>query len=729
MISQATLSRPVAGPVAAPARHRPDIQGLRAVAVLLVVLGHAGVPGLAGGYVGVDVFFVISGYLITTLLLREYRASGRISLTRFYSRRVTRLLPASTLVAGLTLGASYLWLPPARIAGLAYDALTAAGYAINVRLAVVATDYFANPAPSPFQHFWSLAVEEQFYLCWPLLIVVVLRLGRISVVAALWAKAEMRGLTGALLGVVVASLAYSASELTRDAPAAYFGLPSRAWELGVGALLAVLGSGRLWTAAGSCRTPVVYSAPPRTGWGWSGPTTTPEDQKLDRVKAALGWGGLTAILVSAVALTGDTPFPGLAALPPVLGAAAVIAGGNRLLGLRPLARIGDYSYGLYLWHWPLLIVVPAALGHDVGLAGRLGLCAAALLLAVVTYHRLENPVRHRRALTGRPLRGLGLGLALSGTTAVLAVLALAMPPSVPTGGVAPDTRAALRTAGTPADELGDLIDASDSVRRVPGNLVPALTDAPKDQVRPQTDGCHLALDSPVRRPRCVYGPAGATRAVVVIGDSHALQWFPAFADLAQRNGWRLVSLTRSSCLPADLAIRNIKLKRRYTECDAWRRWAVGRIDTLRPDLVVVASDTNYPGMLDGHPANPEQLWSDAWRKLLARLRADARHVVLLGDTPTLSTDPLDCLGTHGSDIAACNEPAATVLRDPAWRAEVTDAARRSGVPVVDPTPWLCGRDCPLIVGNLLVYRDTNHLTSTYAEMLSPLLGARLPALP
>jgi peptidoglycan/LPS O-acetylase OafA/YrhL len=176
----ATLDRPApARPVTAPGRHRPDIQGLRAVAVLLVVLGHAGVPGLAGGYVGVDVFFVISGFLITTLLVGEHRASGRISLARFYARRATRLLPASTLVAAVTLGASWLWLPPARIVGLAYDALTAAGYAINVRLAAVATDYFANPAPSPFQHFWSLAVEEQFYLLWPLLIIVVLRFGRV----------------------------------------------------------------------------------------------------------------------------------------------------------------------------------------------------------------------------------------------------------------------------------------------------------------------------------------------------------------------------------------------------------------------------------------------------------------------------------------------------------------------------------------------------------------------
>ena len=282
------------------------------------------------------------------------------------------------------------------MAGLAYDALTAAGYAINVRLAAVATDYFADPAPSPFQHFWSLAVEEQFYLCWPLVLIVALRFGRARV----------------LVGVLVAaSLTYSAFELTRNAPAAYFGLPSRAWELGVGALLALL--------------------PAR------------------RMGAAIGWAGLAAIVVSAITLTDDTAFPGLAALPPVLGAAAVIAARNgpaRLLGLRPLTRIGDYSYGLYLWHWPLLIVVPAALGHDVGLAGRLGLAALAVLLAAATYHFLENPVRHR---TARPARGLALGLGLSATTAGLAALALAVPPTVPTGGVAPDTRAALRTAGDP----------------------------------------------------------------------------------------------------------------------------------------------------------------------------------------------------------------------------------------------------------------------------------------
>jgi hypothetical protein len=415
----------------------------------------------------------------------------------------------------------------------------------------------------------------------------------------------------------------------------------------------------------------------------------------------------------------------------VLGAAAVIATArpSGLLGLRPLTRIGDYSYSLYLWHWPLLIVVPAALGHGLGLGGRLGLCAGALVLAALTYHLVENPVRHRRQLTARPVRGLVTGLGLSGATAGFAALALAFPPAVPTGGIAPDTRTALRTAENPVAELGHLIDTAEGVRRVPANLVPTLTAAPAERLAPQTDGCHQSFQSAVRRPACVYGPAGATRTVAVVGDSHALQWFPAFEDLAERNDWRLVSLTRSSCVPAGLAIRNARMKRRYTECETWRTWALGRIDALRPDLVVVATDTNYPGMLIGHPADPDKLWSAAWDGLFRRLRTAARHVALLADTPTLSTDPLDCLGSNGHDITACTEPAATVLRDPAWRAEVRDAARRAGVPVIDPTPWLCGHDCPLIVGNVLVYRDTNHLTGAYAGMLGPLLGASLPRLP
>ena len=661
----------VGPPATEPVVHRRDIQGLRAVAVLLVVLGHAGVPGFGGGYVGVDVFFVISGYLITGLLLREHRRTGRISLHRFWARRATRLLPAATLVAVVTLAAAWLWLPPARMTGYGHDALASAGYVINMRLAAVATDYFAAQAASPFQHFWSLAVEEQFYLLWPLLLLVVV---------------ARRGGRWVAVALAVASLAFSVHELTRSAPWAYFGLPGRAWELLVGALLALFAV---------------------------------------RVPRAVGWCGLAAVATAAVLYDDTTRFPGIAALLPVLGAAAVIASATpvTVLGTAPMQWLGRLSYSWYLWHWPLLIVVPVAAGTT----GRLALCAVALLLALATYHGVEDPVR--RALANRPVPGLALGAALSATTAAAAAAVIAWPPVVPAGPVSASTRDRLLAAADPQAELTRQIAAADGVRRIPGNLRPALAGAAGDKVRPQTDGCHLTLNSAVRRPACVYGPTAATGTIVLFGDSHALQWFPAVERYAERHGRRLVSLTRSSCSPAPITTVNLRLNRPYRECEPWRKWALDRIGELRPELVVVASISNYPGSLAGKPADPDQVWIDAWDRLLARLGNDAQRVAVVGDTPMLSGDPLDCLSTHATAVHACLEPADRVLRDPAWRAAVTGAARRARATMVDPTPWLCARNCPLIVGDLLVYRDHDHLTSAYSEALAPLLERALPRLP
>jgi peptidoglycan/LPS O-acetylase OafA/YrhL len=685
----ATTLRRTPSVLDAPVAHRRDIEGLRAVAVLLVVLSHAGVAGFAGGYVGVDVFFVISGFLITTLLVRELARTGRISLTRFYARRAVRLLPAATLVVAVTLAGSWLWLSPVRIAEYAGDALASAGYAVNIRLAVAGTDYFADAAPSPFQHFWSLAVEEQFYLLWPLLVLGVFAIRR-----------RRRLLALVLTLLTVTSLAYSAYQLTRAAPWAYFGLPSRAWELGVGALVA-LAAARL-------------SRLPR----WAVPV--------------LGWGGLAAIAGSVLAYGDATAFPGLAALPPVLGAAGIVGAGcattggvGKLLARAPMQSVGRVSYGWYLWHWPVLVIVPAALGGGVGAGGRLLLCVAALLLAYASQRFVEDPVRHCRALTDRPARGLGLGLALSGVAAALALVVAANPPAVPVGADATDTRTVLAAAADPQEALGTLIAAADRRVDLPANLTPSLDDASADAVKPQTDGCHLTLTSPKVNPRCTYGRPGASRSVVLFGDSHALQWFPAFEKLANRHGWALVSLTRSSCSPAPVPVVNSKLKRDYTECDSWRAAALERIRALRPQLVVVASSTGYRSSLAGHPADPDALWANAWARLFATVRADAADVVLLADTPDLSQDPADCLARQRATVRGCAEPVATVLRDPDWRAIVNAAAARAGATVVDPVPWLCGVRCPTVVGNLLVYRDTNHLTSAYAAMLAPLLDARL----
>jgi hypothetical protein len=438
----------------------------------------------------------------------------------------------------------------------------------------------------------------------------------------------------------------------------------------------------------------------------------------------ISWIGMAAIVAAAVAYDDRTPFPGFAALLPVLGAAAVIAGG-RVRFARPFPLVGELSYGWYLWHWPLLVLAPAVLGQSLDIALRLALCAAALAIAFVSYHVVENPIRRRPALLRRPARGLLLGLGLSALTAASAVAASHHPRSLAVGAAAVDTSDAVH--GAPA-ALTRLLAAAETTRLVPANLRPALNDAARDQTRPQRDGCHLTLVSGVRPGECVYGPATAARTIVLLGDSHALQWFPALDPIASSAGWRLVSFTRSSCSPAPVAVRNSKLKRRYTECDAWHQWVARRIDQLRPDLIVVASSTNYLGMLADHPADPVAEWSAAWDGLFGRLRTDARHVVVLTDTPTLSTDPVTCLAEHSTAIRDCAEPAGTVLRDQTARRAIRDAATRAGVAVIDPTPWLCSDRCPLVVGDLLVYRDTNHLTTAYAASLAPLLSRALPRL-
>ncbi|MEV6298627.1 acyltransferase family protein [Actinoplanes sp. NPDC051861] len=657
-----------AAPAARGPRHRADIEGLRAVAVLLVVLAHVGVPGLAGGFVGVDVFFVVSGFLITSLLRREWDTAGRLDLPRFYARRAVRLLPVATLVVAVTLAGAWLWGPPVRFPAYAGDALAAATYTVNLRLAGAGTDYFADGAPSPFQHFWSLAVEEQFYLVWPVLIVLLARSRRRWVPVA------------ALAALSVASFAWSVSEVERAQPWAYFGSLSRAWELGAGALLALL-----------------------TTHQW-------------RSRPSLAWAGGAAILVAAVAFDDATPFPGVAALLPVLGTVAVIAaGGNRLLETAPMRWLGRMSYGWYLWHWPLLFWLPPGLG-----------AATALLLAVASHRLLENPVRYHRAWARHPRRGLFLGLGLSAGAAALAGLGMLVPPTIPTGGAAPDPVAALTRSADPASEMKRLVTAAAGATRLPRNLTPRLTAAARQRLAPQRDNCHAGLSGPFRPDSdCVYGDRRGSRTVVLFGDSHALQWFPAFDQLARQRGWRLINWTRSSCSPATVALDERLAQRRYPECDTWRAEILRRVGGLRPDLVVVSSSVNYRRVLAGAPADPDGVWRTGWARTLGELKRGGRKVVLLGDTPFFAGEPADCLTGNPKAIGGCAAPADTVLTEPAWREIQRAAAVAAGVPVIDPVPWLCAARCPLVVGNTLVYRDSNHLTEAYARLLTPMLERRL----
>ena len=698
---------------APPSGFRPDLEGLRGIAVLLVLLFHAGVPGIAGGYIGVDVFFVLSGFLITGLLVRELERTGTVSLTGFYARRARRLLPAAALCLFVTVAVSAVVLPPLRVPDVSADGVAAALYVSNLRFAFEATDYLrAEVAPSPLLHYWSLGVEEQFYLIWPALLLLVARGGG--------AVARRVGIAAVVVGAM--SLVLSLWLTTANAPWAFYSLPTRAWELGIGALLAV-GAARL------------ARIPPRAS------------------TIAL-WAGLGLIVLSALAIGTSTPFPGVAALLPTLGAGLVIlAGSGAHLGAtrspldrRPLRFLGRISYSLYLWHWPLLVLPAAALGTALPLPATLALAALAIPIAAASQRWVEEPIRLGRVVGLVPRRSLAAAGALTlalvvtsttlggaaedrlagaASTGVVAssevddfIEAQLAPPAAPTRADVPAPRATAQATPSPERFAGP----------VPANLAPPLVDAKQDRPVIYDDGCHV--DPSAMTPgECVFGDPDAPTTVVLMGDSHAAQWFPALDALGRERNWRLVSLTKSGCPPAEVTIWVGTFERAYTECDTWRDAVFVRIADLEPDLVVVSMTYGQMPIVGGETLVGEparEVMIEAYERTLDHLDTIAGRVALLADTPRAPDDPPICLSSHLDDLLSC----ATARQDAVegeWLEEQQGVAEAVGAAFVDPTPWVCPVDpCPAVIGRYLVYRDTHHLTTTYAMALRNRLAAELP---
>ena len=687
---------------------RPDLEGLRAIAVVLVLLYHASVPGVTGGYVGVDVFFVLSGFLITGLLIRELDATGTISLAGFYARRVRRLLPAAMLLILATVIASVAVLSPLRAGEVASDGIAAALYTSNLRFAFQATDYLQSDLPpSPLLHLWSLGVEEQFYLFWPALLLLATR--GVARVGSLRLRR-----VGALAGIVaVASFALSLWLTTANEPWAFFSLPTRAWELAIGAILAV-GAGRL------ARLPVSAAT-------------------------AAGWLGLGMIAVSGLVIDTNTPFPGTAAVLPTVGCALAMLPGmasqasipTRLLGWAPARFMGRISYSLYLWHWPLLVLPLALAGGSLPLVARVGLMVLAVPIAYASQHWLEDPIRRGRIVGIVPRRNLALAGAVSvavATTSLGLGFVTTQRLAAATGGVTDPAGSSAAAAGDdPIPDLGvgtpspleTLPPPPDGA--VPAGLTPSLEAARNDQPATYGDGCHLDQPS-TAIPDCVYGDAGSSTVVVLFGDSHAAEWFPALARLATERGWRFVSLTKSACTPAEMTIWNVDFKRRYDECDRWREAALGRIQAEQPDLVIVGSSHPYTTAAAGGPGEPDggQALQAGLAETLQRLRPLATHVALIGDTPKFDTDPPDCLSQHLDHVLACAEPRDQTV-DAAWLRAEAGLAAQAGATFVDPTDWACPTDpCPVVIGRYLVFRDQHHLATPFVTALRGRLAGGLP---
>ena len=635
------------------AHFRDDIEGLRGIAILLVVAYHVGIPGFSGGYVGVDVFFVLSGFLITGILVREHERTGRISLANFYGRRARRLLPTAATVLVATLVISAAIYAPYEQVSFAGTALATALYASNFWFAQESVRYLAADATeNPYLHTWSLGVEEQFYFVWPILVLGVLT----------WQTRRVRLIAPVIVAVGLASLACSTWQTSTVQPWAFFGPHARAWEFAIGAL------GALYV---STRAP---------------------DPHRDRVAS---WLGLAAIAAATALYDNTTRFPGMAALLPAAGTAALLTFQStsapheltRLLSNAGLRAIGRVSYSWYLWHWPALVFGPILL-NDSSTQVRIALAGLSLALASLTYRYVEQPVRTGAAFRGSPRRTLTYA-----ATASICLVGLAL---------------GARSAATAAT-------------RSPQQA--AIADTSQDLPRVYQQGCHLDHFA-ITAPACIFGDPNGTTTIALFGDSHAAQWFPALERIALERKWRLYSVTKSAC-PAPLM--NVRLLNRlYVECNEWRLNTLERLTALKPSAMVVSSaHTHEPYE---RPEDRPTQWHDGTQALLSRLRAMGPPVLLIQDTPTPGFDVLSCLArstwsVFSSDLA-CTFSRQSAVDEEMRRAEAAAAHDVDGVTLLDFTDDICEHDtCRPQHDDVILYRDSHHLTTAFSASLASKLAA------
>jgi peptidoglycan/LPS O-acetylase OafA/YrhL len=700
---------------AADTEFRPDVEGMRAVAVVAVVLFHLRLGAFQGGFVGVDVFFVLSGFLITRLLLNELASTGTLALPGFWARRARRLLPASCLVLVVTVLAGTVMLSPLAQRTLAVDAMAAGVFVVNFVFAGRFGDYFAaqlaEAQPSALLHYWSLAVEEQFYLLWPLVLIALTRRPR----------RYRRLLLASILVVAAASLVASVWMTEHRPTWAFYLLPARMVELLAGAALAVAGPAFRVVPAG--------------------------------FRAALGWFGLVGIAVAAMSFDVGTVFPGYMAMLPVLGTVLVIvAGGAGGSASGPVAVlrhpvalwIGRHSYAIYLWHWPVLVLAEAKFG-PLPLPTRLALVAGAVGLSALSLRLVEDPVRHSPWLARRAARGLALGAALC-ATAVLAGAWMrstdtpldsgelaAAPTLVAQTSVAAQTTTAEQAAppqqaavtdaslaGLPEGDVDALIAANQAVLAqgltqtdVPSNLRPALGQVGADRAEVYRDDC-VAVGRVSELKPCRYGEEGADFTVVLYGDSHAAQWFPALEALAEERPFELIVMIKGGCPTAAVSIPTATLGR---TCPIWRDQAVEFIAGEQPELLIVSTSAGYP--------NDDDEWRQGFAETMQRIVPSARSVAVIGDTPESTEEPTDCLSRNLRRADVCSSEREDVVASSRLAIEA-EVANGLGARFIDTSDWLCTDvACPMIIGDILLYRDATHITTVASEWFRPLLEASL----
>jgi peptidoglycan/LPS O-acetylase OafA/YrhL len=676
------------------------------VAVLLVVLDHARIGPVHGGFIGVDVFFVISGFLITGLLIGEAQRTHRISLLGFYARRAKRIIPAATVVLAVTAVASYLLLNGIAAVRLLKDSVWATFFAANIKFARDETDYWAqDAATSPIQHYWSLAVEEQFYLVWPLVVLLLVWLFRRH-------GRDRRAIVVTIAVISLVSFVYGVWLVGDNPLAAYFSTPARAWELGLGAgvAAALLRIGRL--PAG--------------------------------LLAGASWVGLAMVGGAALSFTEGTRVPGFAALLPVVGTALLLGAGagaaswgpQRLLGLAPMRWVGDRSYSYYLWHWPALILVAAVWRPPSGWSGLL-VAAGALVLSDLSYRFVENPFRDATFFKPQ-LRGIALYPA---SVALLGLVVWSAHHQIVSE--LDDPQAAITTANF-GQEQGEAVDFSEdpAVAIVEASVLAAQNGQPiphplkpdafslvetDDPVAADLGGCeYFGIPDPM--PLCPLGDPDGDKTMVLVGDSHMRHWIPALGKVAEEHGYRAYYFVLQGCTPALVQPLTPLKDAPDEDCVFFHEWTHEQIQELRPDLVVMSTDTQFEYVDDGgeRTKNNQEIAALIERGMVERIEATrpyAGRIVVIGDVPRLKFDP-EVITERGATLEdGLSDPQARSMQ---MRRAVKAAAETTGVDYVDPKRWFCAYDkCPVVVGDYITHRDRGHMTLEYGTSLAGPLARAL----
>lgn len=693
-------------------RFRLDIEGLRSVAVLLVVANHAW-HWPTGGYIGVDIFFVISGYLITRALLHEKEKTGAIALGRFYTRRFARLAPAAAATIAVSAVVSNVLFFGVTNAAWNQQAFASLVWVQNWFLVQAGAVYLnTSGSVSPYQHFWSLSVEEQFYAFWPWLLI----LAWVAVSAVTRGRASRIRQTVLALGLVglAASLAFSVWFTAFRPASAYFATPTRIWEFAVGVIIAtgILHVTRHWS------------------------------------RVVLRAAGLVAIAIAAVLFDAATPFPGAAALLPVLGTGAVIVAAERatsdddfgrLLTLPPVRYVGRISYSLYLWHAPILVFA-AALFPAEGFVHGLLCVLISLTVAAASYRFIEDPARHARVwksvqwwLSRRRswsrVGGFAVTAALVALLSVLQLRGPVLPPAPAPAAAESETETWAST-----DRLSAALE--NAVRSASWAPFESELSAPLKGV--DYRGC--LRDAVGLSPSSIAGPRAtclprsdsASRTAIVVGDSIALSWVPAIEG-ALGPGWKVGALGLHGCPAASAPVREARKRGTFVEeCARARSADLAAVVAARPDLIVMSSGIGSMRFLDSGSTGAAAAleWRQATLRSLESVRSAGAPVVVVGSPPEGSR-PADCAVTVAGPnrCVAMMSPDTATKRDAEQRA-VTDAVERGMTAgYVDPDAWFCTADgsCPVGAGGLLIRIDASHLTALYSASLGTLMRSALIA--